>query len=241
MEQSQKEHSSISTVVLIVVGGFILVAIILMLKNRPSEYGSAEIAEYPPISEALVAEVEAKVKSDAKAAPAAETETAVPSTKNVLTLAEIAMTARTWEPAFVSLFGKKATDFTMTDITGKSHTLSDYRGKNVMLVMWGTWCGPCKQEIPHLIALQKIMGPEKLAIMGISVEEPAVVKAFVEANPRMNYTIIAVDASKLPAPYNQITGFPSAFFVDPEGRIKFATLGVTTLGTMKAIVLAPPL
>ena len=56
----------------------------------------------------------------------------------------------TWDVTFTSSFGKKAPDFSIEDINGKTHKLNEYLGRNVMVVFWITWCPACNLEIPHL-------------------------------------------------------------------------------------------
>jgi len=158
-------------------------------------------------------------------------------------LNKIISSARTWGPTHYSWFGKMSPDFTLTDITGKQHKLSDYRGKNVMLVFWATWCGPCLMEMPHLIALRNIIGEDKLAMLAISFittyppNSTEAVKKLVEKG-KINYTVFSVDVVDMPTPYNKIQAIPCSFFIDPEGKIKLATEGLLTLGDFKAIVQA---
>lgn len=160
-----------------------------------------------------------------------------------MSLSDIIRTRRYWDTAFTSWYGKTAPDFTLTDITGKQHKLSDYHGKDVMLIFWATWCGPCVREIPDLIELRKTIGKDKLAMLAISYittmppNTTDIVKGFVKRQ-NINYTVLAVDRSDVSAPYNQINGIPSSFFIDPEGKIKLATLGMMSLDTIKAILQA---
>ena len=93
----------------------------------------------------------------------------------------IAETPKTWDVAFASSFGKHAPDFSINDITGKAHKLSEYRGRNVVVVFWATWCPACNQEIPHLVELRKMLPEDKLAILSISNEEPGHLKHFAES------------------------------------------------------------
>jgi peroxiredoxin len=165
-----------------------------------------------------------------------------PQVKTVskLTLRDIVAYARSWGPAYMKWYGKMSPDFTVTDIKGKSHKLSDYRGKNVMLIFWATWCGPCRQEIPSFIKLRNEIGDDKLAMLAISYidfrSSPESVKKFIAANPIINYTIISTDADSMPSPYNAIYAIPTTFFINPDGTIKIAAEGVTPLPHIKAIL-----
>ncbi len=153
-----------------------------------------------------------------------------------VSLNDVIKTARTWGPVYTYWYGKMAPDFTLTDIDGKQHKLSDYRGKNVMLIFWATWCPPCLMEIPHLISLRNIIDKEQLAMLAISNENPALVKQFV-ASKKINYTVLS-DRGTMPLPYNQIRGIPCSFFINPEGKIKLATSGLLSLGEIRAILQA---
>lgn len=163
-----------------------------------------------------------------------ELETADDVNKPKKTLDDVIKTARGWGPAFNTWYGQMAPDFTLTDITGKIHKLSDYRGKDVMIVFWATWCGPCIIEIPHLIKLRNIVPEDKLAMLAISFEDPGLVKRFAERR-KMNYTILAAEVRNLPKPYSRIYGIPSSFFINPDGKIKFATEGLLTLSAIQDI------
>jgi thiol-disulfide isomerase/thioredoxin len=156
------------------------------------------------------------------------------------TLREIIARRQGWKPAYVNWYGRQAPDFTVTDISGKRHRLSEYKGRNIMLVFWATWCIPCIKEIPHLIELRNTIGEDKLAMLAIAQIGPGntteKVKNFVAKNTIINYTVISVDAMAMPSPYNYIYSIPCAFFIDPEGRIKLATEGLIPLSQIKAII-----
>jgi len=158
-------------------------------------------------------------------------------------LTDIIRTRRYWDTAFTSWYGKTAPDFTLNDITGKQHKLSDYQGKNVLLVFWATWCGPCVKEIPDLKELRKTIGQDKLAMLAISYittmppNTTEIVKGFVERQ-NINYTVLSVNRSDVSEPYSKVNGIPCSFFINPEGKIKLATLGVLSLETIKAILQA---
>ena len=151
-----------------------------------------------------------------------------------LTISDIVNAARTWRTSFEIWYGKSAPDFTLTDLSGQTHKLSDYKGKKILVVLWATWCPPCRKEIPDLIELRKIVGEKELAMLAISNEKSDVVKAFVE-QAQMNYTVL-LDRGNLPAPYSSVRGIPSSFFIDTEGNFKLATTGLLSLKETKAIL-----
>jgi peroxiredoxin len=143
--------------------------------------------------------------------------------------------AQTWEPVFTQWQGKIAPDFTLTDIEGDVHTLSSYRGKNVLVVCWATWCGPCRLEAPELIELRKAIGADKLAILAISREDSALLRNFAAQN-QLNYTVLSSAGSTMPSPYADVEAIPSAFFIDPEGKIRLATMGMLSRSDATAIL-----
>ena len=158
-----------------------------------------------------------------------------------MSLNDVIRTARTWGPSYKALYGKMAPEFTLTDAAGKEHKLSDYRGKDVMLVFWATWCGPCLFEIPHLIALRNTVSEDKLAILAISNQKPDLVKKFA-ADRKMNYTVL-LEKGNMPEPFGvmrifRTSGIPCSFFIQPDGKIKLATSGLLSLSDMKVILQA---
>jgi peroxiredoxin len=140
------------------------------------------------------------------------------------------------DSSFSKWIGKEAPDFTVTDIEGNKHSLSDYRGRNVMIIFWATWCPPCRAEIPHLIELRKQENEANLAMLAISTDkEQDTVKDFVKAN-KFNYTVAALGNTSLPSPFMDIEYIPTSFFIDPNGRIKTIVVQSLNLKQIKAIL-----
>jgi peroxiredoxin len=140
----------------------------------------------------------------------------------------------TWDVAFPSWKGQSAADFTVKDIDGQTHNLSDYRGKNLLVVFWATWCPACKAEIPHLIELRKMYSEDELGILAISNEAPDDLKKFATDNG-INYTVARL-GSALPEPFSKVTSIPTTFFIGKNGTIKLTTLGLVPLEESKAII-----
>jgi peroxiredoxin len=146
----------------------------------------------------------------------------------------IAKAAQTWNPSFEEWWGRPAPDFTLTDIEGKTHKLSDYRGKEVIVEIWTTWCPTCKLEVPHLKEVRGAFDQDNLAILAVSNETPDILKTFV-TDQTINYTVLASTGS-LPAPFGKAEFIPTTFFVDREGKFKLAGVGVVPVSDAKAII-----
>lgn len=107
-------------------------------------------------------------------------------------------------------------------VKGKPADLAALKGKQIVVVeFWATWCPPCRTSIPHLTALQKKF--KDVVIVGISDEDVATVKKFVEKmGDKMDYVVAVDDNDKTGEAYMQafgIKGIPHAFVVDKSGRI----------------------
>jgi peroxiredoxin len=158
-----------------------------------------------------------------------------------ISLNDVIRAARFWRPSYTDWYGKTAPEFTLTDFDGKEHKLSHYRGKDVMLVFFATWCGPCIYEIQHLIAMRNAVSEDKLAILAIAYQNPDVVKKVVTER-KINYTVL-FENNNMPAPFGVLRvyrtqGIPCSFFINPDGKIKLATSGVLRLNDIKAILQA---
>jgi len=109
-------------------------------------------------------------------------------------------------------------------VKGGPVVLADGKGKQVFVVeFWATWCGPCRTSIPHLTELQKKFKDRNVTIIGISDEEIAEVKPFVEEmGAKMDYVVAVDQDRKTFASYMDAFeqgGIPTAFIVDQAGKI----------------------
>lgn len=152
-------------------------------------------------------------------------------------LQSIVKAAKTWDASFRPWWGKIVpADFTLTDIEGNVHTLSDYRGRNVLVVIWRTWNATCKLQVPHLKELRDTFDEGRLAILAISDEPVAALKEYA-GQQSINYKVLTAGAN-LPAPFGDVQYAPGSFFIGPEGRVKLAATGLMPAAEAAAIIRA---
>lgn len=110
-----------------------------------------------------------------------------------------------------------APDFKLTALDGKPLTIAALQGKVVFLNFWATWCGPCRAEIPDLIALQDRY-KDRLQIIGLNVDdEEADIQKYVEETG-INYPVV-MTSNDVRIQFGGIPALPTSFVLDTEGRV----------------------
>lgn len=114
---------------------------------------------------------------------------------------------------------RKAEDFTLTNGYGESFTLSEHKGKMVIINFWATWCPPCQREIPDFIELQDKYGKKGLVILGVSVDRDGwdVVDQYIQ-DKKIQYPVVMYTPEVIRA-YDNFQSIPTTFIVDKKGRI----------------------
>jgi cytochrome c biogenesis protein CcmG/thiol:disulfide interchange protein DsbE len=137
----------------------------------------------------------------------------------ILTLALMLWGCKASQPAQI---GTQAPDFTVND-GEKSVTLSQFRGKPVVLNFWATWCPPCVQEIPSMVQLQKQLG-DKVVILAVSTDVDAdAYKKFTAKNTQGLLTVRDGD-NRANALYGTFA-FPETYIIDRDGIIRRKFIG----------------
>ncbi|MDG1223365.1 MAG: TlpA disulfide reductase family protein [Candidatus Marinimicrobia bacterium] len=123
----------------------------------------------------------------------------------------------------------KAPDFLLADLDGNVMSFSAYEGQVVLLTFWGTWCGPCRQEIPDFIKLYDEFNNEGLEIVGIAIQSGGAesIKKFSDYY-KINYPVLTDiegnESYKAFSDFGTISGVgtravPTTFLIDREGYI----------------------
>jgi len=130
----------------------------------------------------------------------------------------------------------KAAEFTLLDINGRSVSLSDFKGKVIILDFWATWCPPCKAEIPHFIELYYKYKSKGLEIIGIGLDTGGakVLKEFANANG-VTYPIL-VGNNNVTNAYGGVRGIPTTFVIDREGNIIKKLVGYQTKEVFEELI-----
>ncbi|HYX52356.1 MAG TPA: TlpA disulfide reductase family protein [Candidatus Limnocylindrales bacterium] len=121
---------------------------------------------------------------------------------------------------------------TLTDLSGRQFTISDYKGKVLLVNFWAAWCAPCQEEIPQFAALQTKYGSQGLQVIGISVEDiESELRDFCRKK-NVNYPVVPGDA-KIADAFGGILGLPTTLLIGRDGRIYKKYAGATDFATLE--------
>jgi len=124
------------------------------------------------------------------------------------------------QPHFVK--GEPAPDFSAVLMNGDTVRFESLRGQYVLLQFWGSWCGPCRRENPHLVALYQQYHDKGFEIFSIGIEQNAAAWQRAIASDGMVWPYNSADFNSFDGPIAKqfnIHSIPSTFLVDPEGKI----------------------
>jgi len=117
-------------------------------------------------------------------------------------------------------------EFTLKDLSGKTWTFAELRGKVVLVNFWATWCPPCRKEIPDLETLYGRFGSKGLVVLGISDEEAAKVEPFIREH-KVSFPVLLDPGRKVNEIF-VVEGIPKSFVYDREGKLVAQSIDMRT-------------
>jgi cytochrome c biogenesis protein CcmG/thiol:disulfide interchange protein DsbE len=126
-----------------------------------------------------------------------------------------------------------APDFTLPAVDGSMVSMSDYRGKVVLVDFWATWCPPCQEMIPVLSKLNKRYSDKGLVILGVSLDRDGleVLGSFVHEN-MIPYKVIMGD-TRIGNAFGGVSTIPTLYIVDRDGRLVRKLTGYHSFGQLE--------
>ena len=117
--------------------------------------------------------------------------------------------------------GSVAPSFTLRDINGAEVSLSDYKGTVVLLNFWATWCGPCKQEMPHLNKMNDEFSDQGFTVLSVSIDDARAaskVKPYIKGRG-YGFTVLLDKDTSVVSQYNPSKSLPYTVLIDRAGNI----------------------
>jgi len=117
-----------------------------------------------------------------------------------------------------------APNFSLQDLDGQVHRLSDLRGRPVIVNFWATWCPPCREEMPSMQRAWERLQSEGVSLLAVDVgEDPDTVFQFMGSYPVAFPILFDRDGAVSDA--WPIRGLPTTFVIDPQGHIAYRAIG----------------
>lgn len=136
------------------------------------------------------------------------------------------------DPASAQLYPAQreaqARDFEVDLVNGDRFTLSDQKGKVVLLNIWATWCAPCREETPDLQELYIKYKDKGFVVLGVSIDKQgeSVVKPFMEKYG-VTYPMV-IDRGTIMDKYGPTMGIPTTYIIGKEGNLQYFAVGALT-------------
>lgn len=116
------------------------------------------------------------------------------------------------------LVGDQAPNFKLLGLDGKVHQLSDYKGKNILINFWGTYCKPCKDEMPAIQQQYAKWGEANFVVLGVNMGENAITARGFAESVKVQFPILLDESEEIRKRYGVIN-YPTSFFIKSNGTI----------------------
>jgi peroxiredoxin len=120
--------------------------------------------------------------------------------------------------------GGLAPDFTLRTLDGPNLRLQEQRGRVVLVNFWATWCGPCRQEMPHLSRLYEKYRASGFVLLGVNVDDDT--RNAVDLAGKLGLKFpISLDTDKKVSRLYDLSSMPSTVLIDRDGRVRYVHRG----------------
>jgi thiol-disulfide isomerase/thioredoxin len=137
--------------------------------------------------------------------------------------------------------GSFSFDFSLISTTGETVSKADFAGKVLVVDIWGTWCPPCRAEVPHFVELQEELGSKGVQIVGINYEGTASaqealaeIAAFTDKIP-VNYPLL-LGTEEVKEQVPNFEGYPTTIFIDRTGKVRLSVVGARSKRELQGII-----
>jgi thiol-disulfide isomerase/thioredoxin len=135
----------------------------------------------------------------------------------------------------LSAGGAAAQGFVFKDMQGQAQRLSDYRGKWVLVNFWATWCPPCLQEIPDLVALHEAHKKTDLVVIGVALDSTGESVVDFVAKKHVSYPVVLGDY-ELAEQVGEVNALPTSYLFDPTGKLVSYQEGMVTRESVESYI-----
>lgn len=117
-----------------------------------------------------------------------------------------------------------APDFTLKSTQGDNIRLSEHRGEVVLLNFWASWCGPCRQEMPQLDALQQRYSKLGFNVVGVNVDKDSALANKLLKDIPVTFPVLLDNTGSVSASYN-VSSMPTTVIIDRDGNMRYLHKG----------------
>jgi peroxiredoxin len=141
----------------------------------------------------------------------------------------------TAEDVSVLKAGDKAPDFSLVDLEGNTHKLSDYKGQGVFLNFWGTWCKPCAKEMPAMDRQYEQFKDQGVQVLAVNIAQSEFEVQNFADQYKLSFPVVIDKTKSVMTAYN-IIPLPTTVLVNPEGEIERVITGEMTEQDIKGFM-----
>lgn len=141
----------------------------------------------------------------------------------------------TAEDVSVLKAGDKAPDFSLVDLEGNTHKLSDYKGQGVFLNFWGTWCKPCAKEMPAMDRQYEQFKDQGVQVLAVNIAQSEFEVQNFADQYNLSFPVVIDKTKSVMTAYN-IIPLPTTVLVNPEGEIERVVTGEMTEQDIKGFM-----